>query len=282
MELGLGLSRTTLLSWSTFRDISGSDLRISSARTRLEKVEEELSLPRGQVAHLSSDQHLIQGPDQGIIEPSQPSAINNTRFVTSKVHGRVEPHFTGTTHPAFSLNIAETSLAPLGVTAHHEDIHQPSAGLSSSQYSEEIQSAGQGLIRNDPLLLLPLREVERLFTVFQDEIQTVNPILHSLDFESRIPGLYERIRLQASGRFRGTPEQKELQLLKVVLATAIVLEEPGRPKLGLELVSSVEDDVGKIAAHPHVDLMEIRIIIVMVRCLVFYHFHIASPKIVLL
>ncbi|KAL2140409.1 hypothetical protein VTI28DRAFT_3829 [Corynascus sepedonium] len=241
---------------------------VVDARTRLEKVEEELSLLRGQLAHLSSDQHLIQCPDQGIREPSQPLAINNTRFVTSEVHGRVEPHFTGTTHPAFSLNIAETSLARLGVTAHHEDIHQPSAGLSSSQYSEEIQSTGQGLIRNDPLLLLPLREVERLFTVFQDEIQTVYPILHSLEFESRIPGLYERIRLQASGRFRGTPEQKELQLLKVVLATALVLEEPGRPKLGLELVSSVEDDVGKIAAHPHVDLMEIRIIIVMA----IYHF----------
>lgn len=155
-------------------------------------------------------------------------------------------------------------------TAHHEETRQLTDGLSSvaSRYSGRLHGAQQeeGLGNPDQLLLLSLHEVQRLFAVFQDEIQRVYPVLHSPDlFTSRIPSLYEHVRSPGLGPYRGTEEQKDVQLLKVVLAAALVLEDPGKAKLSQELVCSVEDEVGKIAAHPHIDLTEIRIMTVMVR-----------------
>jgi hypothetical protein len=223
-------------------------------------VEEELSFLRQQVADLTSGS---QNHSLGSGQPSPPSSLTDSPFVASEVRRRVEPHFIGTTRPVFSLNIAKASLAQMGVASNQEEADQYESGPSSAQSPDELQAGQEEPGRTDPLLLICVDGVRRLVSVFEDEIGSVYPVLHGSHLESRVSCIYERARLQGSARFRGTPEEKEVQLLKVVLATALVLDDPGKAKLSQELFDSVESGAGRIAMHRHVDLQEIRIITIM-------------------
>ncbi|KAK4148836.1 putative fungal-specific transcription factor domain protein [Chaetomidium leptoderma] len=232
---------------------------------RLEKVEEELSRLRQQVADLTSES---RGLSLGSGQPSPPSSLTDSPFVASEVRRRVEPHFVGTTRPVFSLNIAKASLALMGVASNQEEADQYDSGPSGAQSPNTLQAAEEEPSRIDPLLLIGVDGVQRLVSVFEDEIGSVYPVLHGSHLVSRASSIYEWARLRGSARFRGTAEEKEVQLLKVVLATALVLDDPGKAKLGQELFESVENGTGRMAMHRHVDLQEIRIMTIMA----IYHF----------
>ncbi|KAK4187721.1 putative fungal-specific transcription factor domain protein [Podospora australis] len=216
-----------------------------SSMVRLARLEAELSLLRQQVAELTSA--FGNSNDKPQHTPS-----------SHHVHGDVEPvepHFVGTTRPAFSLKMAKASLVNMGVTSPEDE-----AGIDLPPPS----SPSQDFDGTNPLISLSLHEVQRLMSVFLDEIQIIYPILDAPSaLELRIPYLYEAVSTKRFGRFTGTKDQKETHLLKAMVATALVLEQPRDMTLSQALIVSVEEEAGKMAAHAHVDLAEIRICTIM-------------------
>ncbi|KAK3683302.1 hypothetical protein B0T22DRAFT_538430 [Podospora appendiculata] len=264
---------------------------------RFSKFERELCLLRHQVAYLTSGLKQIQDADQHEThltkEPpsrSGPSIIPPASDV--RVHEHVEPQFVGTTRPAFGLNMAKASLARMGFSPddhgdNTEDDHEVDSGAQhGSEFESPTPYPDTGRLhghmkavtvtvtapaQQDPLLRITQQEARRLFAVFQDEVETIYPILHSAvgsdsELEARIPHIYECVRSRGHGQSQapcpGGPgaEQKQAQLLKVVLAVALVLEEHGRCALSDQLMRSVEDETNRLSAHTHVDLPEIRIL----------------------
>ncbi|KAK3320484.1 hypothetical protein B0T19DRAFT_477747 [Cercophora scortea] len=259
---------------------------------RFSKFEQELCLLRHQVAYLTSGlQKQIQDAGQqheahlAAGEPPSRSGSSIHIPAAKDVHEHVEPHFVGTTRPEFGLNMAKASLARMGVSpddhdhgdTDHDHDHEPGFGARHGSPTQSLDRLhGQSIAmavaaQQDPLLRISQQEARRLLAVFQDEVETVYPILHSAaansgsELEARIPHIYECVGSRSQnppcpGGGSVTPEQKQAQLLKVVLAMALVLEEHGRCELSEQLMRSVEDATTRLSAHSHVDLPEIRIL----------------------
>ncbi|KAK3904895.1 hypothetical protein C8A05DRAFT_13250 [Staphylotrichum tortipilum] len=238
----------------------------NDASARFKRIEDELRLLRAQVAQLTS-QRAGRKHDRAPFPPA------------SGILAMAEPHFVGTTRPAFSLKIAKESLAelddpgpedaPLEDAPSHGETEQanseqrspPRASTTQPEDGHEDKSEDES-DRTDPLLQIPLPEAHQLLASYRDNIDAVYPVLHSVDLESRIPDVYERVK---AGRLDGGPEQKEAQLLRAVLATSLVMKGDKEAKmLSQDLMNTVEGEVSRMRAHVRIDLPGIRLITIMV------------------
>lgn len=142
------------------------ELEVSQSDTRFRQMEDELSLLRRQVAQLTSSYPQQSPSPQGqhCQASYQRQTENTVPFCASQVHNRVEPHFVGTTRPTFTLNIAKASLELMGVPVPHDN------SSSAQLTAPPPQHKASAVASVNPLLRLSLEEVQRLFTVFQNEI----------------------------------------------------------------------------------------------------------------
>lgn len=190
----------------------------------------------------------------------------------------------GTTRPAFSLKIAKESLAELDdpppddVPGDEAPTHGETEPTDTQQHNRPRAASDPQTTPpmdrpedksddetgpTDPLLEIPLAEAHRLLASYRENIDSVYPLLHSVDLESRVPEIYERV---TAGRMDSGPVQKEAQLLRAVLATTLVLEGDKASKLlSQDLINTVEGEVSRMREHVRIDLPGIRLMAVMVR-----------------
>ncbi|KAK6080069.1 fungal specific transcription factor domain-containing protein [Seiridium cupressi] len=174
------------------------------------------------------------------------------------VKERKEVQFVGTTRPAFALNVAKATLSVLDETSDDSSPEPDEPPMPSSQSPEMIHSSAQ-----DPLLRMPLSAVYRLLNIFQDEIEPVYPLLDTANLRSRAAEMIKQFEEEYTLKFDGRLSQKDIHLLKIVLATAIVLESQGKTELSSQLISSFEDDALRITSPSDVDLQEAQIFAIM-------------------
>ncbi|KAK9783559.1 hypothetical protein SCAR479_00118 [Seiridium cardinale] len=236
----------------------------AAACSRIDRLERELAALRRQVAHLAS-----------VVDKSQPARSeaqvaesactpSQTSMAAAGVKERKEVQFVGTTRPAFALNVAKATLSVLDETSDDSSPEPNEPPIPSSQSPEMIHSSPQ-----DPLLRMPLSAVYRLLDIFQDEIEPVYPLLDTANLRSRAAEMIKQFEEEYTLKFDGRLSQKNIHLLKIVLATAIVLESQGKTELSSQLISSFEDDALRITSPSDVDLQEAQIFAVMS----IYHFH---------
>ncbi|KAK4208929.1 putative fungal-specific transcription factor domain protein [Rhypophila decipiens] len=216
---------------------------------RLEKFEHELNLLRRQVADLTSSHDTNNSPPSSM---PQKAAVDD----------HVEPHFVGTTRPAFNLKMAKASLA-----------HLVDAG-DDNQSEIEPYPSGDQAIDGETERPLCVKDAQRLVATFRHEVQTVYPILDPTELDPyRIPQLLSQIQLRTKDHSQSRPivatsDERESQLLRAVIATTLILDRPSTYPLHRQLISSVESEITSLSAHTHVNLQTIRIMAV----LAIYHF----------
>ncbi len=163
--------------------------------------------------------------------------------------------------------MAKASLAYImsvdGLVNDDVDTTEASETTAIRSFGQGQAAAQQSNDSDDPLLSLHLEEIQRLFSVFRDEVQTVFPILDSERLVSRLPLLYERVRVESQSLGQIDTEdtdiqQKETQLLKSITAVALVLESGPAHTKAHDLVKSVESEISSISSHRNVDLATIR------------------------
>ncbi|KAK4205497.1 hypothetical protein QBC40DRAFT_320372 [Triangularia verruculosa] len=109
---------------------------------RFQKMEEELSILRRQVSHLTSSfqqQNPVAPTHQS--QSPRPPEEDETPFTVYQVNTRVEPQFVGTTRPTFTLNIAKASLQLMGVAVSEDNSEPQPAALSALRYNTCLLAA---------------------------------------------------------------------------------------------------------------------------------------------
>ncbi|CAK7229831.1 hypothetical protein SBRCBS47491_007380 [Sporothrix bragantina] len=169
------------------------------------------------------------------------------------------PQFVGPTRSAFGIIIGERSLTSMGIPTYEPT---PSGGTQSptneaSSYEDYWQS-------------ITAAEVARLLTVFQEEVESIYPILNIGEQAAHADQILHVIRYGASSRNATDLDlsPKDVDIVKVAMATAIVLETHGKTELSTMIVQTVENNV-QVIARPKVDLKEIQLI----SMLSIYYFH---------
>lgn len=100
----------------------------------------------------------------------------------------------------------------------------------------------------DPLVSITDNDAIRLVGIYQDEIQSVHPIIETQDLVQKIPQILDSIRTadQASANTLSC-DKKDVYILRIPIATAVLCESHGRNGVSNRLVVSVKQGVGKIS-----------------------------------
>lgn len=246
-------------------------------------LENEISLLREQVAALTSTLKEATGNHTWSHSTGRSVSENSPTptyapMAISRVLDPKAPQFVGHTGSAFSLNIAKTSLARMGIQtdsgASNSAPESPRARSESPEH-QDLPPTGPHAQHEpgavDPLLSLPLEEIVRLLEVFHDEVDSVYPFVSSTAMAAATHDIIDFVRGRA-----GTPAQqqsdltsgavglKDVWILKMALASAIVIEAHGKNDLSQALLDSVEPDLCRISHGHDVDLRKLQATTLMV------------------
>jgi hypothetical protein len=141
---------------------------------------------------------------------------------------------------------------------------ESTSGSPRQPFSEVDLEPGQASLSacsdHDPLLSFAPHEILRLLDVFQEEVDSVYPFLEINKLAANIQQIVDFVEHPDAGtsqpRIKETC-QKDAQILKVAIATAIVIEARGRNAQSAALVESVESRSYMIS-RANVDLREVQ------------------------
>lgn len=160
------------------------------------------------------------------------------------------PRFHGPTSSAFNFDVAKSSLQNMGITPAEDGIpddlttaHVTPAG--SPPHLGQLLSTVHPT--KDPLWTIGREEAIRLCKVYEEEIGIMYPVVDIASVTSQATLLYTFIEAATRTGFaqRGLPGSDGLQdeatvLLKLILATTLVVEGGGESKLGHRLYQNVK------------------------------------------
>lgn len=162
----------------------------------------------------------------------------------------------------------------MGIT---EGSSEDAAAAQDNHLANEIaraQKANPGATGKDPLYSLNKDEALRLCSLYEDEVGVMNPILDIQDVKGHASVMYTL--LDAAARVLGTNHHptdgihdEGTDVLRLVLAIALVLEGTGQSELGTRLFESV-NTAKNYRQVESPTLKDIQIVILMS----IYHFHV--------
>ena len=159
-----------------------------------------------------------------------------------------KPQYIGPTSNAFSLGLATSSLQQMGmhIDGEHAD------GYLTRSVNSPTGSQRYYPIKKDALSFLSWVEAHRLINLYAEECGTIYPFLELNEITSLAKRYYP------NGTFRQEPQfldprrdedlkisEYGLQILRMVLAVALVIEGQGQSNLGRTLMEDVERSVYK-------------------------------------
>ncbi|CAI6249123.1 unnamed protein product [Periconia digitata] len=188
--------------------------------------------------------------------------------------------FHGPTSSAYSLGVAKLSLNKMGITGtgdgEDEGMATNDATPMDSPPTRHPSINHQSLHSDkDPIWALTHHEAIRLVTVWHEEMGSMYPLLDVdklLQFTEMLFRFVEAAS-KAGLMQRGLPgadaiEDEQTNILKLVLATALILEGGGKSALGAKLYQNTRKILDRTLSDP-VDLTSIRILALAAM----YHFH---------
>lgn len=148
--------------------------------------------------------------------------------------------------------------------------------------SLEEESRAQALLTSegvssttDPLAVLGQAEALRLVQVYEDTVGIMYPCVDLESVRAYITDYYGPGRGAKNGREAGglsgdSTEQewffaRDIQVLKIILAIALLAESHGRSERAAQLADSVEDKFASRLKIPTVDMKELLILTMLVR-----------------
>lgn len=235
---------------------------------QLQVLSDEVLQLRKQVSDLAGAVTFVRDlKDRPRSTRLDPSPSQDTIFVQSPASSQregipKEPQFVGPTRSAFGFMIGERSLTRMGIPTY--EALPPSGAQSPTNLSRDLTADPHDYWHH-----CTANEIVRLLTVFQEEVESVYPFINIGEQAARAEEILHAIRNSEPGnhRIQDTSElsviAKDVDIVKVAMATAIVLETHGKKELSTMIVQSVENNVSVIS-RPEVDLKEVQLITMLV------------------
>ncbi|KAL2672521.1 hypothetical protein Neosp_013233 [[Neocosmospora] mangrovei] len=239
----------------------------------LQGLTQELYQLRQQVADLVGVvRELKDQPQEAHTVSSHSRETVHIQSPLSTYRGDVpkQPQFVGPTRSAFGFLVGERSLNRMGIPTYESF---PPSGAQSP-----IESTAAAKIITDLGYWdqCTAGEISRFLIVFQEEVESVHPIIDISEYVVRSQEILDAIRSGNAPEYTApkgeTPmkglSKKDIDIVKIAVATGMVLEEQQKTDLSAAIIDSVEGTVS-LMLYPEVDLKEIQLLCM----LSIYHFH---------
>lgn len=203
-------------------------------------------------------------PEQTNRSPtSSRSADRSDSNIRRRSRAAPHPQYMGPTSSAYSFGVASSSLQEMGI--------QPGTNLVVGATTTYATTPARTpppsrdlLYTQDPLLWLPQNEAIRLVETYEEESGTVYPFIDIKLVLSAAQQFYSSAApTRSSSAVRDSGEENMLSggmldILKLVVAIALVFEGHGPTTLSLKLLDSVESGFKGRLCGPSVDVLEIQ------------------------
>ncbi|KAJ6024430.1 hypothetical protein N7540_005227 [Penicillium herquei] len=214
--------------------------------------------------------HLSRDGSQSVFTP-MPSGIPRARSR--------HPRFHGPTSSAFNFDVAKTSLQSMGITPAEDGIpddlttaHVTPAGSPPAHLGPLVPTIHP---TKDPIWSIRREEALRLCKVYEEEIGIMYPLVDITTVTNQANLLYTFMEAATRTGFaqRGLPGADSLLddnsiLLKLILATTLVVEGGGESDIGQRLYHSIKPVIESKLWGPH-DIRNIQLFAIVAT----YHFH---------
>ncbi|KAJ6123153.1 hypothetical protein N7512_005618 [Penicillium capsulatum] len=188
------------------------------------------------------------------------------------------PRFQGPTSSAFNFDVAKSSLQSMGINPADDvpdgltTAHETPAGSPPAHLAPVVPTIHP---TKDPLWSINREEALRLCKVYEEEIGIMYPVVDIATVTSQANLLYTFMEAATRTGFaqRGLPGADSLQddssiLLKLILATTLVVEGGGQSDIGRRLFLSMKPVIESKIWGPH-DIRNIQLLAIVAT----YHFH---------
>ncbi|KAJ5719511.1 hypothetical protein N7493_007089 [Penicillium malachiteum] len=214
--------------------------------------------------------HLSRDGSQSVFTPMPPGI--------PKARSR-HPRFHGPTSSAFNFDVAKTSLQSMGITPAEDGIpddlttaHVTPAGSPPAHLGPLVPTIHP---TKDPIWSIRREEALRLCKVYEEEIGIMYPLVDITTVTNQANLLYTFMEAATRTGFaqRGLPGADSLHddnsiLLKLILATTLVVEGGGESDIGQRLYHSIKPVIESKLWGPH-DIRNIQLFAIVAT----YHFH---------
>ncbi|KAI9874661.1 MAG: hypothetical protein M1830_009433 [Pleopsidium flavum] len=227
----------------------------------------------------SSQDYILPSIDSSLYprHESRSQSVSQPSFHDPKSPSRTrgkQPRFQGPTSSAFNFDVAKSSLQTMGITRPEDSVDE---GVVAQNATPPPPAPAVVHPSKDPLWVLGKDEAIRLCRVYEEEMGITYPIL---DIDKMVrQALLLFTFMESATRTglaqRGLPgtdslDDDETKLLKMVLATALIVEGSGQSELGQRLFESVRQTAESSLWGP-VNIDELKLLVV-VTSKAQYHF----------
>lgn len=230
-----------------------------------------------QLKALNERLDLLGSPSLNPTDTNQSSQQRYSATTGSRQHEPQQPLFVGHTQSAFSLDVAKTSLSQMGIppdtvdpASELQSLAPSPRDLSPEPHLHPITAPDSPSVTEDPLLTIPLSELFRLITIFHEEIESLYPFIDSDELMAVARTKTEKLAMHISStssepRPNSYPsDDRDVDILKIAVAIAVVIEARGKNTLSSKLVDSTDKKAAQVTRSLDVDLRDLQWLTLMV------------------
>lgn len=227
--------------------------------TRFQAVDRQLETLRREMQVLSARVHELESP-----RPSAPPTKGSLHRI---LDAPKSPTYVGPTSAEFGLTQARRSLSHQAGDCPVIDHCAEDLDLSNAP-SPAPSERGENVPLKHPLRSLGADETLRLVQVYEDTVGVMYPCVDLDGVRAYVLEFY-RSHDSSSALIQTASDQdwfsaRDVQVLKILLATALLVESHGRSERAAQLADSVEDRFASRMKIAEVDMKEILILTLLV------------------
>ncbi|KAJ5247741.1 hypothetical protein N7468_002724 [Penicillium chermesinum] len=242
--------------------------------SQFQKIDQHLANLQQEIRTISGRLHQLESSSPLASSKPSPGMSTGAHALQRILNPPKSPTFVGPTSAEFGLGQQQASLtAPenVGRTAGGENEPQDSNESTPAPLSLAASSEREGPIDGDPLKALGLEETLRLVQVYEDAVGIMYPCVDLTSLRTYVVQFYHTydpvMDKMADPTLADSDQDwfhaRDVQVLKILCAIALLVESHGRSERAAQLADSVEDRFASRLKIADVDMKEILLLVLL-------------------
>ncbi|KAG4434544.1 hypothetical protein IFR05_009960 [Cadophora sp. M221] len=250
---------------STSNRCTALEAQVRGLQTQVQQLQNVIEDIKNQVSNSawssSNGRPSTNGHDTSTTPRRQQARVSPSQVKGDRAPTR--PKFHGPTSSDFSFSVANSALSRLGIETMNAESRIDSAVTSRRTSPEPTLRDSGGHSDSDPLLGLGLAEVKRTLDFYIDEVHPVYPFIDVDDVRERAAEMYHELEAACMSS-ADAPEGLRtcgvgIMVMKMMVATALVVEGAGKSITGQALLGSVDAALDKSIKGFGIDMKQLQL-----------------------
>jgi hypothetical protein len=181
-----------------------------------------------------------------------------------------QPQFIGPTNSNYNFKMANNTLKQLGIPPNDPDQSGMIDSALPSRYQSPEPHTQHNMPAQDPLLTVDKQEIYHAIEVYKEDLHPVYPFLPVEETQKNLPTILNYMGPGTNQNTCNIVGRKDVKILKMIVASVLVLKGGGNSTLAQRLVDSVECVPSTSPRLVDIDIRELQVLTMTVSFLVFY------------